>query len=409
MNKNFYKKQALKRVTFTFSMVLIYLLGSNIVIPGVNTLIFQNTLNGSPSLAFALGVSGLSLQKFSLFSIGLGPWMSALILWRMFALMKKFKLETLTEAQSFRFKFIFSLILGIIQSLAILAQMSILSGERQPPKVFLVFILITGLAIIIWLGNMNSQYGFGGSTIFILVAMIRDWPNKIISKLQQIHPIPSEIIKFVGIIFIIIFLLFLIFRFYQGERRLSIMHVMLDGEYAAQSYLPIPTNPAGGMPFMYAFSVMLFPQYLFFLLGGDKSNYKVVTIIYKQLQIDHIPGVLLLSLTIAILTYGFSYANIDYKMISEGLKKSGDYFENVYPGKNTEKYLFYKISQMATLAALFNCSIIGVPMILSLFIRSISTWVLLLPTLIILMVLIQEIYVQFQQAYNRNNYNKFLK
>ena len=203
--------------------------------------------------------------------------------------------------------------------------------------------------------------------------------------------------------------LFGIFRFYQGERRLPIMHVMLDGTYSKDAYVPIPTNPAGGMPYMYAFSMVLFPQYFLSLFGGESSKYAMVRVLYTNFQMDHIVGVLLLVTTVVVLTFGFSYVNVDYKVMAENLRNNGDYFNNIYPGRNTERYLFDKVTIMATIGALFNSVIIGLPMTISLIWKSLSVWAQLVPTAILVMVLMREIYMQFQQTYHRNDYQQFIQ
>lgn len=408
MNNNLYKKKAFKRLGFSLMIIMIYVIGSNISLPGVNSKAFIGLMQQNPSLSLVLGMTGLSLENFSLFSIGLGPWMSTLIFWRVLTTAKAFNLESLTTSQSYRIKFMLALGFGVIQSLGIISQMGPFGPSSNASRWLIVFFLVTGLSVIIWLGNMNKLYGFGGPTLIILINIMRQWPGRILEQLLK----TSLNIKNISIItlsvLLIIFSLFLIFRFYQGERRLPLMHVMLDGNYSKQSYIPIPTNPAGGMPYMYAFSMVLFPQYFLSLLGGGTSKYSLVRILYTQLQLNHIGGVILLVITVVVLTFGFSYVNVDYKILAENLRNSGDYFKNVYPGKNTERYLFHKVSIMATIGALFNSVVIGAPMVISLMWPSASIWAQLVPTAILVMVLMREIYMQFQQAYHRNNYKKFV-
>lgn len=407
MKNNFYKKIAFKRLRFSLLIVIVYVLGSNISLPGVNPNVFMGMMNSDLSLV--LGMTGLSLENFSLFSMGLGPWMSTLILWRVLSVAKVFNLENMTASQSYQIKFIFALGFGIVQGLGILSQMGSLGPEATYPKWMLLSFLVTGLAVVIWLANMNKLYGFGGLTLIILVNIMRQWPVRIFEQLSVISPTVTNFIFITLSLFGVGLALFGIFRFYQGERRLPLMHVLLDGAYSSEAYIPIPTNPAGGMPYMYAFSMVLFPQYLLSLLGGEGSKYEIVRVLYTNFQLDHVFGVLLLVTTVVILTFGFSYVNVDYKMISENLRNSGDYFRNVYPGKNTERYLFDHVTYMATIGALFNSIIIGMPMVISLVWNRLSMWAQLVPTTILVMVLMREIYIQIQQAYHRNNYQSFIQ
>lgn len=407
MNNNFYKKKALKRIGFSLLITMVYTLGSHIGLPGVNPKIFSGSGEGNESLSFILSLTGLSLDNLSLFSIGLGPWMSTLIFWRVLSAVKVFKIDSLTTTQAHFVKMFLALGIGVIQSLGIILQSGPLVSAAIP-RWQLVAFMLTGLMVIIWMANMNQTYGVGGATLIILINMLRQLPKGISEQLPGISLTPFNSFLIVLGILGVIFTLFLIFRFFQGERRLPLMHVMLDGSYAKEAYLPIPINPSGGMPFMYASSMTLLPQYVLSLLGGGNSKYEVVRVLYVELGLAHTGGVLILILTAILLTYGFSYVNVDYKNIAENLRNSGDYFINIYPGKNTERYLFHKVTIMATVGALFNSVIIGLPMVVALFGVNARGWGQLLPTIIFVMILMTEVYRQFQQIYHRNDYNPFI-
>lgn len=400
---NEYKKRAFQKLGFSFAVVMIYILGSNLVIPGVDSQNLRYLINISPSSSLALSMTGASFSKISLFSLGLGPWMSSLIFWRVLSVAKILNVQKLTNEQAYRIKFILSIMLGFFQSLAVLSQVRILQGGARVVPWMLVVILIAGFSILVWLGNLNIQLGIGGPTLIILVSIMKEWPSQL-EKFTSIivkDSILFTILNCLLFLSIVLILSYFICRFYQGERRLKIMHVMLDGNSLNQSYLPIPTNPASGVPFMYAFSVTLIPQYLLFSIKG-KSIF--LEELYKQMQLDHIAGVLVFTLSLVLLTYGFSYVNIDYRDISSHLKKSGDYFVNVYPGKNTENYLFNHITRMATVAVVVNNIIISVPMFLAIQYSSLSLWVYFIPTWLIFLILINEIYIQFSKVYHRGDY-----
>lgn len=377
--------------------------------PGVNSKALMGLAENNQALTFALRMTGLSLESVSLFSIGLGPWMSTLIFWRVLSITKFLRLDSLTSGQSYRLKIFLAMGLGIVQALGLIAQMGSLGPATTLLRWQLVFFMVTGLMVIIWLANMNQMYGVGGQTIIILINMLRQMPKQVGEQLSYIPKTPQYYVL-IGLGFLAAtFLMFLVFRFFQGERRLPLRHVMLDEKYSQQAYVPIPTNPAGGMPFMYATSMMLFPQYFLSLLGGSGSKYAIVRHLYVQLNLNHFGGVLLLIGTVLVLTYGFSYVNVDYKQMAENLRNSGDYFINVYPGKNTERYLFHKVTLMATVGAAFNSVLIGFPAALPLLGISGGQWGQLLPTAIFVMLLMKEASTQFQQIYHRNDYKRLVK
>lgn len=406
MNEKTYKKLTYKKVSFSLMIVLVYLLGMNIVVPGVNLDGLYQSLTGKVNLGLMLSMTGLSLSRISLFSLGLGPWMSALIFWRVLTVTNLFHIKTLTNDQSYRIKFIMSLLLATVQSFTIIAQAKAFDPSATISNVALILILVTGLAILVWLGNLNTQYGVGGPTIIILVSILRSWPTKIFSEVTSRGWLGTLTTLLSGL-FLLMLGSYFIFRFYQGEKRLQINHVMIDDEVSSKAYLPIPTNPAGGMPFMFAFSIVLLPQYVFYLLNKQFPS-PLFEQLYQEIQLDHILGVLLLTLCLVLLTFGFSYVNIDYKEISESLKKSGDYFTNVYPGKNTERFLFRQVTIRATIAAFTNAIIIGLPMIIAIYYPEVSMWAYLIPTWMILMILMNEIRTQVTALYHRNDYQAIL-
>lgn len=406
---DYYKKIALRKAGFSILIVLVYILGTNIILPGIDSQRLLQYLANSPNLSFALNLTGFSVDRLSLFSLGMAPWMSAVILWRVLVVAKVGNLPNLTNSQSYRLKFLFCLAFGIIQGLSVISQVQTTGISGIAPWE-LEAILITGVTILVWLGNMNSKYGVGGPTVIIIASMSKSWLSKIVNGGSNIFSKGvtfSDIRQFI-LILAVIALLFIVFRFYQGELRLPLMYTMVDNSFLSQSYLAIPTNPAGGMPFMYSFSIMLFPQYLLFILNEINPSNLIIQNLYKQIKLDHILGILIFIAVLVFLTYAFAYVNIDYKEISDSLKKGGNYFSNVYPGKNTERYLFYKITTMATVSALFNAGILGVPMLMSLYWAHLSTVAYAIPTMIILMILMKEITSQFLVVYHRNKYDSFI-
>lgn len=402
MDRQIYKRIALKRLSFSFLIAFIYILGSKILLPGIN----MNSLNLSSSLSFAMSMTGMSIDKLSLFSLGMGPWMSTIILWRVVGLIKFLNVESLTKQQTHIIRISISALVGGIQSYMIISQVKTLDGTISP--LVLGMLLLTGAIVLVWLGDMNKQFGVGGPMVIILVAIIKTMISRVgQGVLLQTYSALTPII-ILAFVALMLWASFLSFRFFQGERRLPFMHVMLDNRMIAESYYPLPVNPAGGLPFMYSFSVVLFPQYLISALLYFQPNNKILMGIYQNIKLTELPGVLLLILCVILLNYGFAYVNVDYKNIADNLQKNGDYFLNVYPGKNTEKFLFDIITRMATVSGIISILMVGAPMLCSVFWPGLSTWAYIIPTWMILLTLMDKIREEFLSIYNRNNYQTLI-
>ena len=175
MNEKTYKKLTYKKVSFSLMIVLVYLLGMNIVVPGVNLDGLYQSLTGKANLGLMLSMTGLSLSRISLFSLGLGPWMSALIFWRVLTVTNLFHIKTLTNDQSYRIKFIISLLLATVQSFTIITQAKAFDPSATISNVALILLLVTGLAILVWLGNLNTQYGGNGCPNGIYTSGWKTW------------------------------------------------------------------------------------------------------------------------------------------------------------------------------------------------------------------------------------------
>lgn len=406
---DYYKKKAINKMCFTAIIILVYIMGTNLTLPGIDGYQLLDSYIHTPGTTIALEMTGLQLDKISFFSLGLGPWMSALIIWRVLFLTKVFHIQNMTIKNSYTLKFLLSLFMGGVQSLSVLAQIETIKNIYYVPDWMTVTFLVTGLAVLIWLGNMNTQYGIGGSTIIIIISMMRHWPQRILNELTSKASTLEEISSWFIPVMILFCATYLIFRFYQGERRIPLVRIMMDENYISDTYLPIPTNPSGGMPFMFAFSTMLLPQYFVVALQLWQPHNQVIDWFHDNMQLDKIFGVSVFITVLIALTYGFSYVNVDYKEISDSMKKSGDYFYDVYPGKNTENFIFDKVTIMATIASLFNFLIVGIPMYISIIFPEISRWVYFIPTSLIMMILMKEIVLQFDSLYHRNDYQPFMK
>lgn len=211
MDRQIYKRIALKRLSFSFLIAFIYILGSKILLPGIN----MNSLNLSSSLSFAMSMTGMSIDKLSLFSLGMGPWMSTIILWRVVGLIKFLNVESLTKQQTHIIRISISALLGGIQSYMIISQVKTLDGTISP--LVLGMLLLTGAIVLVWLGDMNKQFGVGGPMVIILVAIIKTMISRVgQGVLLQTYSALTPII-ILAFVALMLWASFLSFRFFQGR------------------------------------------------------------------------------------------------------------------------------------------------------------------------------------------------
>ena len=148
-----------KRVLWTLFFLFIYCLGNQLVLPFVdlkNANIFGGAIG---SLAFSSAMMGGNLRSMSLFSVGLSPWMSAMILWQMFSFSKKMGLKNLPIEIQDRRRMYLALGIAIVQSLAVSLNLPIVSGVNASLAIFMnTILLIAGTFFLVWLSDLKSSF-----------------------------------------------------------------------------------------------------------------------------------------------------------------------------------------------------------------------------------------------------------
>ena len=142
-------------------------------------------------LAFSTSITGGNLRSLSLFSVGLSPWMSAMILWQMFSMSKKLGLGSLPLEVQDRRKMILTFVIALIQALAITLNLPIQSGVNYGLVLIMnVLLLSTGTFFLVWLSDLNSLFGVGGSLVILMSSMVSSMPENILKVSKNYKLVP---------------------------------------------------------------------------------------------------------------------------------------------------------------------------------------------------------------------------
>ena len=257
--KNYFSSIVIKKGFVTLFLIFIYVLGSRLTLPFID-LNSRDFLGGSTAyLAFSTAITGGNLRSLSILSVGLSPWMSSMILWQMFSLSKRLNLASGSAEIQDRRKMSLTLIIALIQSLALAVNLPIKDNYNS----FLVLILntlllIAGTFFLIWLSDINSTMGIGGYLAILLTSMVLYLPQDIMESIQKLG-ISMWIITLLGIMGIVF--AYLIAIFYRARYRIPVNKIGLQSRFKRYSYFEIMLNPAGGMPFMYVMSLISLPTF----------------------------------------------------------------------------------------------------------------------------------------------------
>ena len=351
-----------KRVLWTLFFLFIYCLGNQLVLPFVdlkNANIFGGAIG---SLAFSSAMMGGNLRSMSLFSVGLSPWMSAMILWQMFSFSKKMGLKNLPVEIQDRRRMYLALAIALVQSLAVSLNLPIVSGVNAGLAIFMnTILLIAGTFFLIWLSDLNSLFGIGGSIVILMASMMANMPYQIMDSVEKL-----------GIgwdVLLPLFLFSLVFLYIAGvvqraRYRIPINKINIHNRFKQYSYLDIMLNPAGGMPFMYAMSLVSIPQYVFMLIQFINPENKWTSGAIKALTVGQPLWLVVYLIMLFVLGLAFAFVNVSGEQISERMRKSGEYIYGVYPGQETSAYINHLVLRLGFIGALYMLFMAGAPMLI---------------------------------------------
>ena len=351
-----------KRVLWTLFFLFIYCLGNQLVLPFVdlkNANIFGGAIG---SLAFSSAMMGGNLRSMSLFSVGLSPWMSAMILWQMFSFSKKMGLKNLPIEIQDRRRMYLALGIAIVQSLAVSLNLPIVSGVNASLAIFMnTILLIAGTFFLVWLSDLNSLFGIGGSIVILMASMMANLPYQIMDSIDKLG---------IGWDVLLPLILFsLVFLYISGvvqraRYRISINKINIHNRFKQYSYLDIMLNPAGGMPFMYAMSLVSIPQYVFMLIQFIHPENKWTSGAIKALTVGQPLWLVVYLIMLFVLGLAFAFVNVSGEQISERMRKSGEYIYGVYPGQETSAYINHLVLRLGFIGALYMLFMAGAPMLI---------------------------------------------
>jgi len=354
------------KLLFTALIFAIYRLLAHIPVPGVDlgqikSLFLQNQL-----LSLLNIFSGGTLANFSIVALGLGPYINASIIFQLLAMVFP-KLEALTkEGESGReqinyYTRLATLPLAIIQGIGIFALLSsqnIITSASPLHTVAIIFSLVAGTMLLMWLGEIITQYGIGnGTSMLIFAGIIAVLPVSIISTFATSQA--SQLMNVLVILVIGILVIGAIVFVSEAVRKIPIHYARrLRGStgFGTQStHLPLKLNQAGVIPIIFAVSLVMVPSLLGRVLTGS-GNFQLVQI-GNFFSTQFSPQSLVYNLTYFILVVGFTYfytaVVFDPQKIADEIKKNGGFVPGIRPGKATVSYLNYVLIRITLLGAVF--------------------------------------------------------
>jgi len=361
--KSFFKPVIIKKFLWTLFFLFIYVLGTKLTLPFIDMSKAAAMDGTSTTLNYATALMGGNLRSMSLFSVGLSPWMSSMLIWQMFAVSKRLGLSKLPLEVQERRRMLLTLVIALIQSVALVLNLPLQESGGVDMTTIMVLdtlVLMAGTYFLIWLTDLNAAMGLGGSIMIVMASMIAYIPQDIWNSIQELKI--SSLWLVLMLVFSLVFL-YLAVTVERSKYRIPVNKINIHNRFKKYSYLDIRLNPAGGMPIMYAMTLVSIPQYFLLIIHFIQPNNQLIDQWIEALSMGSPAWFILYLLTIFILALAFAFINISGDQIAERMQKSGEYIENVYPGGATRRYINGLVTYFALVGAFYLILISGLPML----------------------------------------------
>ncbi len=368
-----------KRIMFVFAMIGVYVLGAFIPLPGVDRQALSDLFQQGGSLFGLLDAFvGGSLRRFSIFALGIMPYINASIIFQLLAMAIP-QIEQWTKEGEYGRRKIskytrwLTIVLALIQAMGLIAyfsSMGILTVNLWQ-GIRIVVVMTAGTAFLMWMGELITDKGVGnGVSLVIFAGIMTAFPGQIASTVQWYREGVFHTPQIMGLVLILLATVVAIVAMQMGQRRIPIQYAkQVHGRRyrpKTSTYLPLRVNSAGVMPIIFAISVLLFPAQVLHLIPYDRLA--ELPFIHVKAELlrewgDRIAGYFAPGQTISamilyfILTVLFTYfyTAVTFKPtdVADQLKKNGGYIPGVRPGKPTVKYLDRVMTRITLVGALF--------------------------------------------------------
>lgn len=380
-----------KRFFYTSLIMLIYIIGTKtLILPG--SFGDFGDINRSTVINSTTGADYTSLN---LFSLGLGPWLSSMLLIMIFSYRNKDKKFKITRRdKSFRERLL-TLIFATIQSFYLINNYISDDYITNHQKYLVILTLITGSMILVWLADQNSQKGIGGPMPIVLMSIIKSMFD---NRFFTLNGSPNAI---VSIITLMIFLFLILMILELVEYRIDYVDIMNISHQYNKTYLSWKFNPAGSISIVISIALFsLFNAIINLILINifHMENNKLNILTFN----NHIGVVIFITIQL-FLTYFLSRMILDTNQKSKDFKKSGNYFSNVNPGEETKKYLNKRGIFVCLCGSVVITTIIGIPLVAGLVLPEFKQEINLMIKIIIL------VYISLNLAENIKAYLYFDK
>ena len=370
-----------KRILYTVLLLAVYRIGIFVTCPGVDRNILKKIMTAASGTLFGLFnlFSGGALENFSVFALGIMPYISASIILSLLTVVWPTLEQLKKEGEQGRKKITqytryLTIVISIVQGIGISFYLESLQsnvGEMAVVnpgwafRLMIVLTLTTGTSFIMWLGEQITERGIGnGISLIIFAGIVARLPDAVFQTYSFFQKGILELIPLLAVIALVIGVITVVIFFERGQRRIQVQYakrVVGRKMYGGQStHLPLKVNQSGVIPPIFASSLLLFPATL-----GSFADVEWI----QDLQNSLVPGNWVYNTVYVVLIVFFCYfytaVTFNPVDVADDLKKYGGFIPGKRPGKKTAEYIDKVLTRITFGGALYVSAVCVLPTLLT--------------------------------------------
>ena len=401
-------KDLRQRIGFTLLVLLIFVVGVNVRVPG--------TTDYTGSLGFleiVNAMSGGALRNFSIFALGVMPYISASIIMQLLQMdiipyfselqkqgpVGRQKINKITRYMGI----VFAFVQGFAYSFMMMQSASAFD------RLYVSLILTAGTAFLLWLGDQVTQKGLGnGMSLIIMAGIIVEMPGIFINTFQQLimsgaYETWQGSLMFAGFVLVYLLIIIGVIFVQEAERKITIQYANKSTVVAGnRSYMPMKINAAGVVPVIFASSLLAIPA----TIANFVNNAGFTNFVNNYLTYTKPVGFVIYMLLIYFFSYIYTFIQIKPEELAKNLNEAGGFVPGVRPGKDTEKHISKILVRLTLVGGFFIAVLAAMPILFSMIGGLESAAAIGGTSLLIVVGVALETYKQLEGSLVSRNYKK---
>ena len=349
-------KEIRQKIIFTLLMLLVFRIGSNIPVPGINREYLAQMFSGQTGLLDLFDLfSGGAFSNFTIFALSITPYVTASIIVQLLTIAFPYFERLAREGTEGRKKMAtitryMTVVLGLIQAIG----------------------LTVGLSFLMWLGEQINEYGIGnGISMIIFAGIVCRLPSAVRSVATQVKDGAVSVVAVIVLLIAAVLVTMAIIMMQQGVRKIPVQYakrVVGRKMYGGQStHIPMKVNQAGVIPIIFSISLLQFPLTITYFA----PNSAFADFVTKYLSPSGNPGVWVYGALNILLTIFFTYFYTAIMFnpadVADNMRQNGGFIPGIRPGVATVEYLSKIMSRLCFAGGLFLAAVATIPTIVSVF------------------------------------------